>query len=122
MIGSRHRYTATNRDATTARLPAHATKRGQLLGLPRTTGGTSGAGGVTTIGVATGGGSGSTCAVAGGSVTGAHFTPQRAQRTSRPAATSPGTSYSAVQEGHVMNTVRLCKTTSLLATEQASLG
>lgn len=126
---------AASSSTTTAALPNQAASSGARLG-GRTLRVTSGAGIVagSAAGMSAGGGSGAdTLTGSGGAsitwggsggngggggraATGAHWLPQRAQRTVRPGASWPGTSYSAAQEGQVIRTRQFCGTRPRLAT------
>ena len=124
MIGSRQTKNAATIAASTITLPTHASSNAARRGA-RTAGGTTngphgagatrdGAGGSTAG--ATGSATASITGGAGRAATGAHWPPQRAQRTTRPGASGPGTSYSAEQEGQVIRTTRSCGSTPPLAT------
>ena len=119
MTVSRQTMAAASKARITTTLPTHASSKASGTGCFAAKGGAIGDGGSTEMGMGAGCSSGTGSITGGGMGTGAHWVPQRAQRTARPGASGAGTSYSAAQEGQVIRTARSCVPAPALATNRA---
>ncbi len=126
MMGARNVNAAASNARTSAKLPIHAAVRARppgagawALALGRAEAGGArnargpGCGGMTSTT------RGAAAAAGGNAATGAHSRPQRAQRTTRPAASGAPTSYSAAQDGQVIRMARSWPGRRRLATARA---